>query len=127
MTVAFLLILVLSYGAQPQKVRACSYLILFRVFRAISLLWVVLSDASLDSGMSEINFSIDTWVLIWLSLGFFIKLPLYFLHSWLPRVHVEAPTSVRVVLAALLLKMGSWGLYYLFVCYSWEVSYSFFW
>lgn len=47
-----------------------------------------------------------------------MKLPLYFLHSWLPRVHVESPTSVSVVLAALLLKMGSWGLYHLFGVYA---------
>ncbi len=41
--------------------------------------------------------------------AFLVKLPLYFLHSWLPKAHVEAPTAGSVLLAALLLKLGSVG------------------
>jgi NADH-quinone oxidoreductase subunit M len=53
-------------------------------------------------------------MLQWLFLGFFIafavKVPLFPLHTWLPDAHVEAPTAGSVLLAAVLLKMGTYGL-----------------
>jgi NADH-quinone oxidoreductase subunit M len=50
------------------------------------------------------------WAFILLFIGFAIKLPTVPLHTWLPDAHVEAPTPVSVILAALLLKVGAYGL-----------------
>jgi NADH-quinone oxidoreductase subunit M len=51
---------------------------------------------------------------VWLFLGFFVafavKVPLFPLHTWLPDAHVEAPTAGSVLLAGVLLKMGTYGL-----------------
>ena len=50
----------------------------------------------------------------WLFLGFFIafavKVPLFPFHTWLPDAHVEAPTAGSVLLAGVLLKMGTYGM-----------------
>jgi NADH-quinone oxidoreductase subunit M len=58
--------------------------------------------------------SISTGTLQWLFLGFFIafavKVPLFPFHTWLPDAHVEAPTAGSVLLAGVLLKMGTYGL-----------------
>ncbi len=58
--------------------------------------------------------AISPAALQWLFLGFFIafavKVPLFPLHTWLPDAHVEAPTAGSVLLAGVLLKMGTYGL-----------------
>jgi len=51
-----------------------------------------------------------SWGFLLLFLGFAIKLPMVPFHTWLPDAHVEAPTPISVILAALLLKIGAYGL-----------------
>jgi NADH-quinone oxidoreductase subunit M len=50
------------------------------------------------------------WAFLFVFVGFAIKLPAVPLHTWLPDAHVEAPTPISVILAALLLKVGAYGL-----------------
>jgi len=44
-------------------------------------------------------------------LGFAIKVPIFPFHTWLPDAHVEAPTPISVILAGVLLKMGTYGFF----------------
>ncbi|MCC6740892.1 MAG: NADH-quinone oxidoreductase subunit M [Planctomycetia bacterium] len=46
-----------------------------------------------------------------LFIGFAIKVPVFPFHTWLPDAHVEAPTAISVILAGILLKMGTYGLF----------------
>ncbi|TLM89878.1 MAG: NADH-quinone oxidoreductase subunit M, partial [Actinobacteria bacterium] len=50
-----------------------------------------------------------TWVFLAFFVGFAVKVPVWPLHTWLPDAHVEAPTAASVLLAAVLLKMGTYG------------------
>jgi NADH-quinone oxidoreductase subunit M len=52
----------------------------------------------------------QTWLFLLFALSFAIKVPLFPLHTWLPDAHVQAPTGGSVVLAGVLLKMGTYGL-----------------
>lgn len=53
----------------------------------------------------------QAWVLLALVIGFAVKVPLFPLHTWLPLAHTEAPTAGSVILAGVLLKLGTYGLY----------------
>lgn len=65
-----------------------------------------------------------------LFIGFAIKVPLFPFHTWLPDAHVEAPTAISVILAGVLLKMGTYGMLRIsfpvfpdaMVYYSWELA-----
>ena len=53
--------------------------------------------------------SIQLWIFLALFAGFAIKVPLFPLHTWLPLAHVQAPTAGSVILAGVLLKIGTYG------------------
>ncbi len=54
-------------------------------------------------------FALQIWIFIAFFVGFAIKVPLFPFHTWLPDAHVEAPTAGSVILAGVLLKMGTYG------------------
>ncbi len=54
--------------------------------------------------------TLQTWMFLAFTLSFAIKVPLFPLHTWLPDAHVQAPTAGSVLLAGVLLKMGTYGL-----------------
>src|SRR5579862_9371784 len=55
---------------------------------------------------------LDVQIILWVALfiGFAIKIPAFPFHTWLPDAHVEAPTAISVILAGVLLKMGTYGI-----------------
>jgi NADH-quinone oxidoreductase subunit M len=62
-------------------------------------------------GFQKLGFPTDIqfWVFIAFFIGFAIKVPMFPFHTWLPDAHVEAPTAGSVILAGVLLKMGTYG------------------
>jgi NADH-quinone oxidoreductase subunit M len=56
-----------------------------------------------------IDATVQVWIFLALLAGFAIKVPLFPLHTWLPLAHVEAPTAGSVILAGVLLKVGTYG------------------
>ncbi|TVQ64253.1 MAG: NADH-quinone oxidoreductase subunit M [Phycisphaerales bacterium] len=66
----------------------------------------VLMEAARQMSATE-----QAWVLLAMMCGFAVKTPLFPVHTWLPLAHTEAPTAGSVVLAGVLLKLGTYGLY----------------
>ena len=95
------------------------YTMVASVFMLAAILWLYAKTGSFDfvtiqnaiRGGSVENFAAAAQ---WLFLGFFIafavKVPLFPFHTWLPDAHVEAPTAGSVLLAGVLLKMGTYGM-----------------
>jgi NADH-quinone oxidoreductase subunit M len=57
----------------------------------------------------KLSLTVQTWMFLAFALSFAIKVPLFPLHTWLPDAHVQAPTAGSVILAGVLLKMGTYG------------------
>lgn len=73
-----------------------------------------LANVAHHTGPMAITPNVFNWFrfLCWLGLfvGFAIKVPMFPFHTWLPDAHVEAPTAISVILAGVLLKMGTYGM-----------------
>src|SRR5438105_9466558 len=67
-------------------------------------------QSALASGRMVLSPAIELWLFLAFFLAFAIKVPLFPFHTWLPDAHVEAPTAGSVLLAGVLLKMGTYGM-----------------
>jgi NADH-quinone oxidoreductase subunit M len=67
-------------------------------------------SASLGSGTMQLSRQEEFWLFLAFLIAFAIKVPMFPFHTWLPDAHVEAPTAGSVILAGVLLKMGTYGL-----------------
>jgi NADH-quinone oxidoreductase subunit M len=64
---------------------------------------------SLNMELFGYSFSFSKLFFVFMFIGFAIKVPVFPFHTWLPHAHVQAPTAISVVLAGVLLKMGTYG------------------
>ena len=103
-----ILVIILGYGSQIEKINSSYYLIFYAAFCSFPFLFVYFKSNFLLV-FTYYNFIISWEIFFILSLRFIIKFPIYFLHLWLPKAHVEAPTTASMLLAGLLLKLGTAG------------------
>jgi NADH-quinone oxidoreductase subunit M len=66
-------------------------------------------DVTVLHKLNNVPFNLQWWVFLAFFLGFAIKVPMFPFHTWLPDAHTDAPTAGSVILAAVLLKMGTYG------------------
>jgi len=103
-----ILIIIGSAGSQPEKVKARNYLMFYSIFFSIPFLFIIILFKLQFIKIilkTKINFILYSYII----LIFIIKIPIFFLHFWLPKVHVEASTIGSIILAGLLLKLGGIG------------------
>src|SRR5215469_6138663 len=67
-----------------------------------------MTQLAAQSGSYSMTFQRICWIALF--IGFAIKIPAFPFHTWLPDAHVEAPTAISVILAGILLKMGTYGI-----------------
>jgi NADH-ubiquinone oxidoreductase chain 4 len=97
------ILIVHYYGIQPEKIRAVYYMIVYTGVFGMSFLYVIMT-------LESLRFYISPLLSVFAVGLFLVKSPLWGLHLWLPKAHVEAPTTGSMLLAGLLLKVGLYGI-----------------
>nr|ALD62333.1 NADH dehydrogenase subunit 4 [Angiostrongylus cantonensis] len=119
-----ILVMILGFGLQIEKIGSSYYLLFYTVFCSLPFLYVYYKSFFYFS-YNYFDFFLSWEMMFILSLSFMVKFPVYFLHLWLPKAHVEAPTTASMLLAGLLLKLGTAG--FLRILSSMNFSYNNFW
>nr|YP_010626150.1 NADH dehydrogenase subunit 4 [Agulla arizonica]WBK02987.1 NADH dehydrogenase subunit 4 [Agulla arizonica] len=112
-SLVFTLLLILGWGYQPERLQAGIYMLFYTLVVSLPFLVAIIYLYKNYSMFYFFFYKMNLLsYLMYFSmvLTFLVKMPMFLVHLWLPKAHVEAPVSGSMILAGVMLKLGGYGL-----------------
>nr|AMW68105.1 NADH dehydrogenase subunit 4 [Xanthostigma gobicola] len=112
-SLVFTLLLILGWGYQPERLQAGVYMLFYTLIVSLPLLIMIIylyKNYNLYYFFFYKVSLLNYLMYFSMILAFLVKMPMFMVHLWLPKAHVEAPVSGSMILAGVMLKLGGYGL-----------------
>nr|QWL15074.1 NADH dehydrogenase subunit 4 [Epuraea sp.] len=106
------LLLIIGWGYQPERIEAGMYLLFYTLLVSLPMMISIFYYYKMNNSLEFFNLKNmnNLYLFMFMNMIFMVKMPMFFIHLWLPKAHVEAPVSGSMILAGVMLKLGGYGL-----------------
>nr|DBA43788.1 TPA_asm: ND4 [Bombus opulentus] len=106
--------MIMEWGYTEDRIMSSFYLMFYTLIFSLPMLYLIFKILNLEGSvlfffLELMNLTLDKFNYIYLLMSFLVKIPMYLFHGWLTKAHVEASFFSSMILASIMLKLGSYG------------------